>query len=535
MADVLINNFTSGEVSPKLGGRPDLGIYHSGVSRLENFLAMLQGGITRRPGTELLDTLEKECRLIPFTISVDLSFIIELRPEEIYIRNSDGTLYPVIVSGEDALGGKKVPYTAGELSEIQFTQDYETLYLAHRNHAPRQLRYIGGSFTWSTLVPTTDNIYDGLFQGDGNYPGCVAYCSNRLWFASSINHPYRLWASRPFVTNDFRTYDVVVSVDKVIKDPPWPEGWEEDQSLIYEEKTTSREVTSADNAMILEVGSNRNDRIEWLTVGKNLVVGTSSGEWIMPGNINALEPSIVQTSAYGSAPLQALNVNEDILFIQSGRKRCRGYVMADSGYSSPDLTFTADHILASGVREWVFQRIPEPRVYMVLDNGDLAVLSYNKLYQIQGWARWTFNGRVKSISVVDTPMGQDVVAVIERGGVYHLERFDEGSNTYSDQHNTDNPISFDSVMVSNRFETQLESGTTIGKSKKISRIVFRMLNSEGFQAGYNGLETYEKSIEEGDVMVRIGGGYDKELKMEVRSIGDKPLTILAMVYGLEVG
>jgi hypothetical protein len=49
------------------------------------------------------------------------------------------------------------------------------------------------------------------------------------------------------------------------------------------------------------------------------------------------------------------------------------------------------------------------------------------------------------------------------------------------------------------------------------------------------LETYEKSIEEGDVMVRIGGGYDKELKMEVRSIGDKPLTILAMVYGLEVG
>jgi len=56
MADVLINNFTSGEVSPKLGGRPDLGIYHTGVNRLENFLALIQGGITRRPGTVLLDT-----------------------------------------------------------------------------------------------------------------------------------------------------------------------------------------------------------------------------------------------------------------------------------------------------------------------------------------------------------------------------------------------------------------------------------------------------------------------------------------------
>ena len=48
-------------------------------------------------------------------------------------------------------------------------------------------------------------------------------------------------------------------------------------------------------------------------------------------------------------------------------------------------------------------------------------------------------------------------------------------------------------------------------------------------------ETYRKSVEEGDVMIRIGGGYDKELKMEVRAIDDKPLTVLAMVYGLEVG
>jgi len=119
--------------------------------------------------------------------------------------------------------------------------------------------------------------------------------------------------------------------------------------------------------------------------------------------------------------------------------------------------------------------------------------------------------------------------------VYSLEKFDEGSDVFSDQHNTDNPIPYESVMVSNRFETQLETGTTIGKQKKISKVVLRLLNSGGFRAGYNGLETYRESVEEGDVMIRIGGGYDKELKMEVRSIDDKPLTVLAMVYGLEVG
>lgn len=534
MADVLINNFTSGEVSPKLGGRPDLGIYHTGVNKLENFLALIQGGITRRPGTVLLDTLDGECKVIPFTISVDLSFIIELRHGELVIRKGDGTPFDVTISGSEG-GVLKVPYKDAELSELQFTQDYETLYIAHRKHPPKQLRYIGGSFTWSTLVPTTDAKYSGILQGEGNYPGCVAYCSNRLWFASSDNNPYRLWASRPFVPHDFRTYDVVQTTEKVIKDAPWPEGWEDDQSLIYKDETITREVTSADCAMVLEVGSNRNDRIEWLTVGRNLLVGTASGEWIMPGDINALEPSIVQTSAYGSAPLQALNVNEDVLFIQSGRKRCRGYVMADGGYSSPDLTYTADHILSAGVREWAFQRVPEPRVYIVLNDGSMAVLSYNKLYQIQGWAKWILGGEVRSVSVVDTPDGQDVVVVVKRGAVYSLEKFDEGSDVFSDLHNTKNPVPYDSVMVSNRFETQLETGTTIGKQKKISKVVLRLLDSEGFRAGYNGLETYRESVEEGDVMIRIGGGYDKELKMEVRAIDDKPLTVLAMVYGLEVG
>ena len=66
------------------------------------------------------------------------------------------------------------------------------------------------------------------------------------------------------------------------------------------------------------------------------------------------------------------------------------------------MTYTADHILASGVKDWAFQRVPEPRAYMVLGSGDLAVLSYNKMYQIQGWARWTFSGDAKSVAVLDT-------------------------------------------------------------------------------------------------------------------------------------
>jgi len=532
MADMLINNFTTGEVSPKLGGRPDLGVYHLGVSTLENFLVMIQGGVTRRPGTLSMGTVSG-VRIIPFILSTDIAFLIELGTAGLRIHEADGSVVMINYEGSPT-EWFPVDYLTSEIEELQFTQSFDTLFLAHRNHAPRMLKYTGGSFTWSTLIPTTDAKYAGMFQSAGNYPGCVAYCSNRLWFASSLNHPYRLWASRPFDLEDFTTYDVVQSITQVIKDAPWPEGWENDQSLIYEDEVTTNEITSSDNAMVLEVGSNRNDRIEWITVGQNLVVGTASGEWIMPGNIDALNQAITQVSAYGSAPLQALNVNEDILFIQSGKKRCRGYVFAQGGYSSPDLTYTADHILSSGVKDWAFQRVPEPRVYLALGSGDLAVLSYNKMYQIQGWGKWTFSGEVKSVAVLDSPDGQEVYILIDRDGTKYLEKFDFESDVFSDQHNTV-PIPFDSVFVSNRFETQLQSGTTIGKQKRISQVVFRLLNSGGLQAGYDNLETYDEEVTEGDVRIRVGGGYDKELQMWLKSIEDHPLTVLAMVYAVEVG
>ena len=46
-------NFTAGELSPRLAGRTDLGRYDNGVKTLQNFLVQPHGGVTRRPGTRL--------------------------------------------------------------------------------------------------------------------------------------------------------------------------------------------------------------------------------------------------------------------------------------------------------------------------------------------------------------------------------------------------------------------------------------------------------------------------------------------------
>ncbi|MDR1127921.1 MAG: hypothetical protein LBL20_01295, partial [Treponema sp.] len=48
---VLLNNFSSGEVSPLLAARPDTAPFNTGARKLENFVPLITGGVSKRPGT----------------------------------------------------------------------------------------------------------------------------------------------------------------------------------------------------------------------------------------------------------------------------------------------------------------------------------------------------------------------------------------------------------------------------------------------------------------------------------------------------
>lgn len=84
--DPILTNFNSGELSKLLIGRVDIAKYANGVDTLENFLIMLQGGITRKPGTRYVATTKDSgvARLIPFQYSADQDYVMEMGDE--YIR-----------------------------------------------------------------------------------------------------------------------------------------------------------------------------------------------------------------------------------------------------------------------------------------------------------------------------------------------------------------------------------------------------------------------------------------------------------------
>jgi ubiquitin-activating enzyme E1-like protein len=81
------NNFNSGELSPLMLGRVDFERYASGLRVCKNHLPLLQGPVTRRPGTYVCDEVKdstKATRTVAFKFSTISAFALEFG--DLYLR-----------------------------------------------------------------------------------------------------------------------------------------------------------------------------------------------------------------------------------------------------------------------------------------------------------------------------------------------------------------------------------------------------------------------------------------------------------------
>jgi hypothetical protein len=130
-------SFNAGELSPWLDPRIDLDKYRSGCRTLENMLPAIYGGAMRRPGTEYLGSTpgtDGIARLVPFVASVSTSYILEFTNLSLRIWTTGAT--PALVGAPRVV---VTPYSAAELNALQFAQQNDVLFIAHPNHAPREL------------------------------------------------------------------------------------------------------------------------------------------------------------------------------------------------------------------------------------------------------------------------------------------------------------------------------------------------------------------------------------------------------------
>lgn len=468
----LLTDFTAGELSAKLSGRADLAIYGKGCATLQNWVPFAQGGIITRPGTVYKGTTKSgaTARLAPFVVSDANPFIVEFT----------NNLIRVWLNGVLVESAPGVPlevattYTAAELWEIQFAKINNELYLVHYAHPIAVLTWgTGVIFTLANLTitfgtgtsawaPTTayavgdvryngtpqklyqcitagtsagsggplteaDDITDGgvhwawlftkPFSAANYYPCAICHFQGRMWYAGSVNDPQSVWASVPYDYGNFDYFQYVTYTSRQIKaEASWA------NPLVPEtEEITKTDIVVGEGAAIeLEIASDLDDDIYWLVGADSLLIGTNMSEWVIPPTVTALDVQAKVRSRFGSAFVQPTIFGEAPVFVQGTLTKALlreyAYLAQSSELESPNLTFAADQMLASGCTQVAVARMPQPTMFCV-SAGELAAVLYDKAYTVLAWYHMILaSGTVESVCVVPGAHDNEIYVSVKRAG-----------------------------------------------------------------------------------------------------------------------
>lgn len=240
------------------------------------------------------------------------------------------------------------------------------------------------------------------FNSQLGYPKCCSYFKQRLVFANTRKFPNKIWFSRTGNSSNF---------------------------LETSEDADAFSVVSA---------SDQSDSITFLAPQKGLIALTSGAEFLVSSE-GALTPKTVhinEFTAYGAYPCaRPCRVGNELLFVQrgGGRLRALSYRYEVDGLVSPEISTMSAHIgeQSKGIKEASFQQEPQSLVWLVLGNGKVASITFNREQEVIAWARQDFGGQVLSICALPTELGSDYCFIlINRSGNIVLEEI--SFDAYSD-------------------------------------------------------------------------------------------------------
>lgn len=221
-ASPLKDAFNAGEISPLMAARIRIDKYANALNICENMIPLVQGGVTRRPGTMFVGETKQvddyytdgyatsgyvasvggSARLIPFEFSITQAYVLEFGVEYIRfykdrgqiqtsgvaawvtgtayvvgdLRTESGVTYYCIVAhtsgtfATDLAAAKwyaqdgtiyeiPTPYINGDIANLKFTQSADVLYITHPSYAPRKLVRTGHTQWVLSVIDFLDGPY----------------------------------------------------------------------------------------------------------------------------------------------------------------------------------------------------------------------------------------------------------------------------------------------------------------------------------------------------------------------------------------
>ena len=519
------NNFGAGEFSPLLNGRSDVKRYKQGLAKCLNYAPTIQGGLTRRSGTKFINELSSGTagfRLVPFVIDSETTYHLLFR---------DG-LNSARVYEDRVDVGSFTHVSFPDVSKIDYAQTPEGLFIVDGTRKPQLIvndgsatlwtvgnfAFVGGPWlslnnTATTATPagttgtvnvtfssvtginngggfTTSDLLrlirykptSGAAWGYGQIVGVTSGVLVSVTIADTLagTAASGFWQlgvySQDFYPSSVEFHDSRVFYSGVARNPDHIDASRVDDYVNFYPSENDGSVTAI-HGLSFALNSVELNIVKWmLSSSKGLILGTSSGEWLIKPSNNsaALSPSDITAkkhTSWGSASVGALAVGRDAVFIQkSGRKlRELRYFFDVDGLNSEDLTVLAEHISETGIISIAYQKTPQPVVWMVRTDGMLIGVTYERSQDAfkVGWHRHTIGGvsdaagspaKVKEVSVIESVDGsRDEVWVV-------VQRYIDGATVQQMEYIT--PEFEDTIEQKDAFF--VDSGLTYDDPKTIS-------------------------------------------------------------------
>ena len=229
----------------------------------------------------------------------------------------------------------------------------------------------------------------GVFNSTNGYPRDVSLYQQRLAFAGSNKYPSTIWFSKTGDFFNFASSELLGSSTGNVD----PTG-----AVILGEQILD------DNALTFTIDSDTVDKIQWLSEGTKLALGTTGGVFTIYGSENdlTLTPynfTVRKDSAYPAGEADAIQIGERMLYVQQNERKIREINLKGDQkeeYGAMDLTLRSEDITYTGVKELTYQEQPFSVVWGRLGNGKLIALTHEASLNMFAWTTHTIGGSFTS-------------------------------------------------------------------------------------------------------------------------------------------
>ena len=95
------------------------------------------------------------------------------------------------------------------------------------------------------------------------------------------------------------------------------------------------------------------------------------------------------------------------------------YDFSIDAFACKDISILSEHILREhgGVVDWSIQRSPYAIIWLVLGDGNVATVTYEKEHEIVAWSLQSIGGTVESVCCASAPSGEDQVYFVVKRNI----------------------------------------------------------------------------------------------------------------------